>query len=90
MLQIFLAKGNVPAKNYNYFIDILLETVRGEIATCLEKAYKKISAHDATRMLNLPSHAAVKEYGAKVSGAEAENALLYLNLHLGNNIQSYI
>jgi hypothetical protein len=66
-LQIFLAKGNVPAENYNFFIDILLDTVRDEIANCLEKAYRKISTHDATRMLNLPSQAAIKEYGSRVS-----------------------
>ncbi|XP_054264322.1 26S proteasome non-ATPase regulatory subunit 8-like [Macrosteles quadrilineatus] len=65
--KIFLAKGNVPAESYNFFIDILLETVRDEIANCLEKAYRKISTHDATRMLNLPNQAAIKEYGNKKS-----------------------
>ncbi|KAG8302002.1 26S proteasome non-ATPase regulatory subunit 8 [Homalodisca vitripennis] len=64
--KIFLAKGNVPAESYNFFIDILLETVRDEIATCLEKAYRKISAHEATRMLNLPNQTAIKDYGSKV------------------------
>lgn len=63
--KIFLAKGNVPAESYNFFIDILLETIRSEIAGCLEKAYRKISLHEAARMLNLPSQAAIKEYGAK-------------------------
>lgn len=76
----------MPAKNYNYFIDILLETVRGEIATCLEKAYKKISAHDATRMLNLPSHAAVKEYGAKVSGAENALPKIFISVKIFSHI----
>lgn len=66
-LQIFLAKGNVPAKNYNYFIDILLDTVRDEIATCLERSYRKISTQDATRMLNLVGSSAIKDYGNKVT-----------------------
>lgn len=66
LLQIFLAKGNVPAESYNFFIDILHETVRDEISTCLEKAYRKISTHEATRMLNLPNQTAIKEYGNKV------------------------
>uniref|UniRef100_A0A1B6MMZ6 26S proteasome non-ATPase regulatory subunit 8 n=1 Tax=Graphocephala atropunctata TaxID=36148 RepID=A0A1B6MMZ6_9HEMI len=65
--KIFLAKGNVPAESYNFFIDILLETVRDEIATCMEKAYRKISAHEATRMLNLPNQTAIKDYGHKKS-----------------------
>ena len=66
-LQIFLAKGNVPAESYNFFIDILLDTIRDEIAACLEKAYEKISLSEAARMLNLSNQAAIKEYGAKVS-----------------------
>ncbi|XP_073986209.1 regulatory particle non-ATPase 12 [Rhodnius prolixus] len=63
--KIFLAKGNVPAESYNFFIDILLETIRNEIAGCLEVAYKKISSSDATRMLNLANLSALKEYAAK-------------------------
>ncbi|CAH0561009.1 unnamed protein product [Brassicogethes aeneus] len=55
--KIFLAKGNVPAKNYNFFMDILLNTIRGEIAVCLEKAYEKISPKDAARMLYLQNEA---------------------------------
>jgi len=64
--KIFLAKGNVPAKNYNFFMDILLDTIRGEIAVCLEKAYEKISLKDVCRMLYLPKEEAAKEFGTKV------------------------
>ncbi|XP_046982289.1 26S proteasome non-ATPase regulatory subunit 8 isoform X1 [Schistocerca americana] len=63
--KIFLAKGNVPAENYNFFIDILLDTIRNEIATCLEKSYEKISVQEAARMLNMASLAAMKKYGEK-------------------------
>ncbi|KAL1131876.1 hypothetical protein AAG570_011487 [Ranatra chinensis] len=63
--KIFLAKGNVPAESYNFFIDILLETIRSEIAGCMERAYRKISATDAGRMLNLSGSAAVKQYARK-------------------------
>ncbi|KAF2882093.1 hypothetical protein ILUMI_24096 [Ignelater luminosus] len=63
--KIFLAKGNVPAQNYNFFMDILLDTIRGEIAVCLERAYEKISLKDAARMLYLPSQEAVLEFAAK-------------------------
>lgn len=62
-----MAKGNVPAQNYNFFMDILLDTIRGEIAVCLERAYEKISLKDAARMLYLPSQEAVLEFAAKVS-----------------------
>lgn len=28
LLQVFLARGNVPAESYNFFMDILLNTIR--------------------------------------------------------------
>jgi len=43
-----------PQSHSDSFFDILLVTVRNEIASCLEKAYKEISCRDAARMLNLP------------------------------------
>ncbi|CAH0393049.1 unnamed protein product [Bemisia tabaci] len=63
--MIFLAKDNVPAASYNFFIDILLNTVRDEIAGCLEKAYRKIHMKEAARMLHLPNTAAMKAYEEK-------------------------
>ncbi|CAG9762892.1 unnamed protein product [Ceutorhynchus assimilis] len=63
--KIFLAKGNVPAKSYNLFMDILLDTIRGEIAACLESSYEKISAKDAARMLYLQSEEALKSIATK-------------------------
>lgn len=33
--KVLLAKGNVPAESFNYFIDILLNTVRLEIVDTL-------------------------------------------------------
>ena len=41
--KVFLSKGNVPAQNYNFFIDILIDTIREEIASCAEKAYSRVS-----------------------------------------------
>nr|XP_035149223.2 26S proteasome non-ATPase regulatory subunit 8-like [Callithrix jacchus] len=39
--KVFLAKGNSPTKSYTFFLDILLDTIRDEIAGCVEKAYEK-------------------------------------------------
>lgn len=63
--KIFLAKGNVPAASYNFFIDILLNTVRDEIGACMESAYDKISLKDASRMLNLNSEKETLAFGTK-------------------------
>lgn len=64
--KIFLAKGNVPSPNYSVFMDILLDTVRGEIAACLESSYDKISLKEAARRLNLNTEKEVAEFGKKV------------------------
>lgn len=40
--KVFLDKGNIPAENYSYFIDILINTMRDEIASCVEKAYSQV------------------------------------------------
>ena len=35
--KVLLLKENVPAESFGFFFDILLVTVRNEIASCLEK-----------------------------------------------------
>lgn len=49
--KVFYSKGNVPAESYTFFIDILLNTIRGEIASCMEAAYEQLSIEEAERIL---------------------------------------
>ncbi|XP_078000731.1 26S proteasome non-ATPase regulatory subunit 8-like [Glandiceps talaboti] len=63
--KVFLAKGNVPADSYNYFIDILLGTIRDEIAACAEKAYEKIAFSEAARMLFYQKQKDMRDYATK-------------------------
>ncbi|KAK0046898.1 26S proteasome non-ATPase regulatory subunit 8 [Biomphalaria pfeifferi] len=63
--KVFLARRNVPADNYNFFIDISLNTIRDEIAGCIEKAYNRIGLNEAARMLFFESSKLMKEYAAK-------------------------
>ena len=53
--KLFLAQTNIPSESYSYFIEILLETIRAEIGSCLEKAYATISINEAQRMLHFKS-----------------------------------
>lgn len=61
--KLFVAKGNAPAECYNFFLDILLDTVRNEIGACLEQAYERISIKEAGKRLNLSSADAVQRFG---------------------------
>eukprot|EP00270_Netrium_digitus_P019639 TRINITY_DN779_c0_g1_i1.p1 TRINITY_DN779_c0_g1~~TRINITY_DN779_c0_g1_i1.p1 ORF type:complete len:273 (-),score=83.77 TRINITY_DN779_c0_g1_i1:135-953(-) len=46
---------------YGYFLDLLMQTVRDEIAGCSEKAYELLTVEDARKVLMLPSDAELKE-----------------------------
>jgi 26S proteasome regulatory subunit N12 len=63
--KLFKAKGDSPADCYNFFIDILLDTVRNEIGACLERAYEKISVQEAGKRLNLSSKDEVTRFAQK-------------------------
>lgn len=60
--KVFLSKGNVPAENYTYFIDILIKTIRDEIASCAEKAYTQVSVPEAGKMLMVSSYEELRSY----------------------------
>ncbi|KAF4523545.1 hypothetical protein B566_EDAN011993 [Ephemera danica] len=64
-VEIFLARDNVPAPSYCFFIENLLCTVRDEIAACMEKAYERISLSEAANLLYLPSIDAAKIFATK-------------------------
>ncbi|KFM80339.1 26S proteasome non-ATPase regulatory subunit 8, partial [Stegodyphus mimosarum] len=63
--KVFLSGGNVPAESYNFFINILLDTVRNEIAACIEKAYEKLALSEASRMLFFTHKKDVTDYARK-------------------------
>ncbi|XP_032232516.2 26S proteasome non-ATPase regulatory subunit 8 [Nematostella vectensis] len=63
--KVFLARGNVPAENYHFFMNILLGTLRDEIATCMEKSYQKVSIPDTTRMLYFEGEKSMKVFADK-------------------------
>ena len=51
--KVFLAKSQVPSPYYTFFIDVLLDTIRIEVASCLETAFDNIAVVDAVRLLFL-------------------------------------
>lgn len=49
--KVFLSKEDIPDPYYALFVDILIDTIRDEIASCTEKAYSQIHVHEAARLL---------------------------------------
>eukprot|EP00126_Sphaerothecum_destruens_P006262 Sdes_comp19287_c0_seq2m10331 len=39
--KIMLSRSNVPAEAYSFFMDMLVNTIRNEIALCMEAAYQR-------------------------------------------------
>ncbi|XP_078046134.1 regulatory particle non-ATPase 12 [Augochlora pura] len=51
--EILFGRWTLPDITYNFFMDILWDTVRNEIAACMECAYDQISVLDAFKMLSI-------------------------------------
>jgi len=51
--KIFLARGNVPAETYTFFVDELVNTIREKIAEGFESAYANLAVGEAARLLFL-------------------------------------
>ena len=57
----------MPAESYYFFVNILLDTVRNEIAGCIEKAYEKLALNEASRMLFFTNKEEMSEYAKRVT-----------------------
>ncbi|CAG8511400.1 9059_t:CDS:2 [Scutellospora calospora] len=49
--KVWNSREQVPAPEYRFFIDILMGTIRSEIASCSEKAYSSLPLVDAATLL---------------------------------------
>ena len=76
--KVLLLKGNVPAQNYNFFMDILIVTIRNEIASCIEKAYEKISVVEAAKVLMIESGEQLDQYVREREWAVSEDGQFFV------------
>jgi 26S proteasome regulatory subunit N12 len=60
--KVVAAASQVPAESYKFFMDILVETVRDEIADCCERAYTSLRLADAQEMLMCDSLEALRQF----------------------------
>jgi len=73
--KVIMMRNNVPAESYTFFINILLVTIREEIASCMERAYETISVAEAGKMLQLDAAETMKlveKRGWKVIGQKVQ------------------
>lgn len=69
--KVFLARSNIPAPQYKFFMDELASTIRAEIADCMEASFIKsnsLAAAEVARLLHFP--AVNQEFQNFVTGRE--------------------
>eukprot|EP00898_Chlorokybus_atmophyticus_P004503 jgi/Chlat1/5053/Chrsp33S05053 len=74
--KVLSARNDIPDSAYGYFMDLLITTVRDEVAGCSEKAYTSLKLGDARKMMMLPSDAEALEY-AQQRGWEVRDSTIY-------------
>lgn len=72
--KVWSTRSSVQGEEFLFFYDILMSTIRHEIASCSEKAYEYLPLHDASTLLFLNNTEEVlnfaNERGWKVNPAE--------------------
>ncbi|CBY19340.1 unnamed protein product [Oikopleura dioica] len=63
--RLIQAKSNTPSESYSYFMEMLLVTVRDEIASCIEKAYPNMVTSEVQRLLHLSSDKELQSFSSK-------------------------
>lgn len=63
--KIFLSKEDIPDPYYELFVNILIDTIRDEIANCTEKAYSQISCTEAARLLMIDNSKEFMDYASR-------------------------
>lgn len=60
--KVFLAKNHSPSLYFSLFMNVLIETIRDEIASCLESAFDSIGVNDILRLLFLDNVEKMNKY----------------------------
>lgn len=63
--KLLNARSQVPSNEFIPVVEMLEDTVRGDIANCIPKTYDTLSVAAARKMLMLPSDEAVAEFAEK-------------------------
>ena len=70
-----LSRETPPQDEYRFFVDLLMDMIRNEIASCEEKAYDSLALHDAATLLFFENLDQVLSFAQNVSTL---HFLLYL------------
>lgn len=75
--RVLSARQRMPDAIYGHLMDLLVVTVRDEIAGCMEKAYKDLSVQDAMKMLSIASQPDFDDYSASHEWKVRDSRVLF-------------
>jgi 26S proteasome regulatory subunit N12 len=71
--KVLSSRHDVPMEYYSTYMEPLAQTVRGEVASCCERAYEKLAIADVQALLGLASAEEAAEY-AREAGWSVDSA----------------
>ncbi|GAQ91151.1 Hypothetical protein KFL_007350010 [Klebsormidium nitens] len=74
--KVLNSRTNLPDQSYAFFVNLLLDTVRDEIAGCSEKAYDFLSLAEAKKMMLLKTDQEVADF-AGMRDWDIKNGSIY-------------
>ncbi|KAI8852839.1 COP9 signalosome [Chytridium lagenaria] len=82
--KVWNSRLNVPAEEYLFFIDILMGTIRNEIASCSEKAYNSLPLPDAATLLYFKTPSDVVPFAHERGWTIAEGKIIFTTANTEN------
>lgn len=78
--KVLKARADVPSETYNLFMDILMETVRQQIAESVSKSFSSLSVSDAQKLLAFTDVQQLKSFASSLGWS----------IGSVNNVESYL
>ena len=75
--KVIKAKQNPPTDSYLLFIEPLMETVRAEIADCIQVSYASLTFSEAAKLLGFSSNKEVEEFAQKHDWKTNNDSLVF-------------
>jgi len=63
--KVRAARQDVPNETYTFFMDILMDTIRDEVAECSERAFRQLPVSETQKLLQLSDPKKFKDYVAE-------------------------
>jgi len=92
--KVLAAKNEVPAQEYSFFMQQLMQTVQNGIADCCTQAYDHLSVQEAQRILGLTSQDQLNAFSTernwRIVQANGEQRVFFKSEDAGGNQHNQI